>query len=600
MIVVVTEDFTVSCYDASLSLLWEKSVAHKSHQLDYVINHYTVDEAAIFTTPLNLQNDEKGPGAIIIGASLRMKDSAEGVTPPSLIEAGFDMNEDGDIEHPEMKIRSMLEHFSVFALDAKEGHVIWRHDGSDVKEEQYTRSLPYQAYHLDSFDLSRMAVHGASSDMNDWSLFKGSLVAELPHFWHDREDTNLRFAHFVRRHIGAGASQGSPSFSKSKEAAKKASRKLEDNKGKKTDGKGSDKKHHHKKQNQGTGGGGFLSHGKFSGLGSEPLSSSATLPHDASEHTDHPNVLVAHTKHGLEIISLATGVPITSLALNRDQVYGDVDGDGVVDSILMIEQEHQLQGKAAQFAHAGSKDDLQHCSMMVVSGLPPRQQLFNGTVCLHRRALSDPMSKASNRKPPPISAAPPLILKNNDIKSNTESKKHNVVVATSMGFVTSYGFNGEFDWQCKDSPIWDLDFEFASLLHFDADASRAEEFGSHDSPYAELLVVGDKDVAVLSRDGEVMSSKSIPKPPICKPVIGDFDGDGFSDVVIVTEDAILGYRLEVVPASQGLLAAFCVLAVVAAVLYFMSLRVIVEDSPQRGGKKKSYSMIRSTDETHID
>jgi hypothetical protein len=608
VIVVVTEDFTVSCFDASLTLLWEKSIAHKSHTLDYVINHYTVDEAAIFITPLNLKNVEGGPGAVVIGASLRMKDSAEGVAPPSLLEAGFEMGEDGDIEHPEIRIRSMLEHFSVYALDAKEGHVIWRHDGSDVKAEQYTRSLPYQAYHLDSFDLSRMAVHGASTNMNDWSLFKSSMVTELPHYWHDREDTNLRFAHFIRRHLGAGATQGSPSYAKSAEAAKKtAARKLAgqsgggDGKGKKdSKSSGGDKKQ------AGAARSGFLKDGKFNGIGTEPLSLSATLPHDASEHTDHPNVLVAHTKHGLEIISLTTGVPITSMALNRDQVYGDVDGDGVVDSIIIIEKEHDVNGKAAMFAHSGTEESLQHCTMMVVSGLPPRQQLFNGTVCLHRRALSDPMARPS-RKPPPIASAPPLIVRNNDPKTNVESKKHNVVVATNMGMVTSYMHDGEFDWQSKETPTWEQNFPFAALLHFDADASRAEEFGSHDNAHSHLLVLGDKDVTVLSRRGEVMSTKSIPKPPICRPVIGDFDGDGFSDVIIVTEDALLGYRLEVMPASQGLLAAFCVLAVISAVLYFMSIRVVDDTSPQKGGgssapgvKRKTYSLIRSTDETHID
>lgn len=604
VIVVVTEDFTVFCYDASLTLLWEKSIAHKSHQLDYVINHYTVDEAAVFITPLNLKNVEDGPGAVVVGASLRMKDSAEGETIPSLVEAGFDMGEDGDIEHPEIKIRSMLEHFSVYALDAMEGHIVWRHDGSDVKAEQYTRSLPHQAYHLDSFDLSRMAVHGASTNMNDWSLFKSSMVAELPHYWHSRDDTKLRFAHFMRRHLGAGATQGNPSFTKSAEAAKKtATRKLGDQSGDSKSKKGSKSGNSNKQTSRS----GFLKDGKFNGIGAEPLSLSATLPHDASEHTDHPNVLVAHTKHGLEIISLTTGVPITSMALNREQAYGDVDGDGVVDSVIMIEKEHDVNGKAAMFAHSGSEESLQHCTMMVVSGLPPRQQLFNGTVCLHRRALSDPMARPSNRKPPPIASAPPLIVRNNDPKTNIESKKHNVVVTTNMGMTTSYMHDGEFDWQCKESPTWDLNFQFASLLHFDVDASRAEEFGSHDNAHAHLLVLGDKDVALVSRRGEVMSTKAIPKPPISRPVIGDFDGDGFSDVIIVTDDALLGYRLEVLPASQGLLAAFCVLAVIAAALYFMSLRV-TEDLEKKGGsgsgvaatKKKTYSLIRSTDEAHID
>ena len=39
------------------------------------------------------------------------------------VEGGLNRTEDGDLEHPEMKIRSVLEHFSVYALDAVEGHI---------------------------------------------------------------------------------------------------------------------------------------------------------------------------------------------------------------------------------------------------------------------------------------------------------------------------------------------------------------------------------------------------------------------------------------------------------------------------------------------
>ena len=39
------------------------------------------------------------------------------------VEGGLNVTEDGDLEHPEMKLRSLLEHFSVYALDADEGHI---------------------------------------------------------------------------------------------------------------------------------------------------------------------------------------------------------------------------------------------------------------------------------------------------------------------------------------------------------------------------------------------------------------------------------------------------------------------------------------------
>lgn len=570
----MTEDFTVSCYDASLNLLWEKSVAHKSHHLDYVISHYTIEEAAVFISPINLKDDPNGPGVVIVGASLREKTPTDKQVKLEKSSNG----EDGDVEHPENVVRAMLEHFSIYALDASNGHIVWMHDGSDVRQEQYTRSLPHQAYTLDSFDLSRMASHTASN-MNDWSIFKPSLIAELPHHWNGREDTSLRFAHFVRRHLGAGATGNKPSSSK----GGKFGRKLE--------------KESKEKKKKGSAPGGLSSgEGLFTGLSVEPLSNSATLPHDAVEHTDHPNVLVAHTKHGVEVIALRSGVPLTSLALNRDLTYGDIDGDGVVDTVLILENEKDAAGHASQFVNDG--EDLHHCHMMVVSGLPPRSQLFNGTICLHRRSMADPIAKSSNRKPPVITATPPLLLRTIDERSKIESKKKNVIVATNMGLVTSYRSNGEFDWQCKQSPSWNMNYPFASLLHFDIDAERANELGSHDTIYSQLLVIGDTDITLLSRDGYLLTSAKIPNTPIGRPVIGDFNSDGYTDLILVTDDALLGYRLEVTPSSRGLLFAFLGLSCLMIIFYILHLKGEVKDT--KVGKKKIYSLVRSTDESHID
>ena len=44
--------------------------------------------------------------------------------------------------------------------------------------------------------------------------------------------------------------------------------------------------------------------GRFTGIETPPLSLSASLPHDALEHTENPNVLVAHTSQGIEVRSM--------------------------------------------------------------------------------------------------------------------------------------------------------------------------------------------------------------------------------------------------------------------------------------------------------
>ena len=173
------------------------------------------------------------------------------------IEKGVDMSENGHKEHPEMKARARFGHFNMHALDARDGSVLWKHDGFDVKTEQYSKSLPQFAFKLDKRDLMAQ-VHRAPS-VADWTVFKESLVAELPHDWHSRDDTSIRIAHFERHHVGSGAASQAT-------------------------GKG-------KLSKKSRGGGGLFKGGSFTGVGSAPLSTTAALPHDAAEHTDQPNEL---------------------------------------------------------------------------------------------------------------------------------------------------------------------------------------------------------------------------------------------------------------------------------------------------------------------
>ena len=186
-----------------------------------------------------------------------------------------------------------------------------------------------------------------------------------------------------------------------------------------------------------------------------------------------------------------------------------------------------------------------------------------------------------------------------DPLTNIEAKKKSVVVATNMGFMTHYSATGGFKWQIKNAPGWTHDFQFSDVLHFDMDAERAKEFGSHDTTYAHMLVAGEKELALVSRDGHILSSTNLPKIPIARPIIGDFDGDGVTDVIMITEDAILGYRVDEVASMQGMLAAVIVLSMLTAVVFACSMQLDVQET-SLGGRKKVWKMARSTDEHHLD
>jgi len=550
-------------------------------------------------------------------------------------------------------VQTSLAHFSLYAIDAVDGHIIWRHDGAEVRAEQYVRSLPQHAYKLDVRDLMSMSHHAPG--INHWSVFKQSLIDELPHDWHSNEDTSLRLAHFVRRHMGVGVT-GTDSKSRknrkrsllfSAPASISSAKKQHDskNKNKNEKGKGKGK------------GKGKISVGKaasasidmsgrfFSGVETPPLPQSASLPHDASEHTEHPNVVLAHTSRGLEVISLQSGAPITSLALTQGQSYSDLDGDGVVDTILLLETVQDVASRGEAFAHEAGQ--LQHCMVMVTSGLPPKSQLFNGTICPTGRSLQDPVLHSRIRSkalPDAVSAASPVVLRTIDRKTLHESKLRDLVIAVNTGVVTCYSGDGKLKWQTKGAPVWTLAEEGGddenggssggssrkhssthSAILFDSDASRVDDLGKHDNVHANILVVGDLSLALISREGDILSSSDIPRKPLGRPIVGDFDSDGVNDIIIVTDEAILGYRLEIIQSTRSMLIAVIVLAVLAVIVFFANIRMDAIPHPSSMSsssyssssyhsssssssfpisaskiRKQVLSITRSTDDFHID
>ena len=582
VIVIVREDWTVSCYDSKLRLLWDKAIAHKSFEIENIINKYKIEEVAILISSIALE--EGNNGAIFIGASMGLRHPEESHIK---IESGLDMKEDGNEEHKDLHLQASLEHFSVFALDAIDGHVIWKHDGLDVKAEQYIRSLPQHAYTLDVKDLTTKAHHAAG--MNHWNIFKQSLIAELPHDWHSRQDNSFRLAHFTRKHIGADADHQNK-----RNIIFKGKKKISTFE----EGGGTISKRQYGNMVSGKG-------NRFTGVEAPPLTENAVLPHDASEHTSHPNVLVAHTKKGLEVIALMNGEPITSLALSEGNTGVDIDGDGVVDTILVIEKKQDIGKKGEGFAYGEGKQ--QHCLVMVVSGLPPKAQLFNGTICNTRPDMNDPFPHNNpTTVPNEVSAASPIVLRTTDPKTLLESKIRNIVIAVSTGHVTCYSGKGHQKWHIRGAPIWSIDSQGSAIL-FDVDAFRAQDLGKHDNVYAQILITGDNSMALLSRNGDILANADIPRKPILKPVIGDFDNDGVTDIIIVTEESILGYKLKIAPAIRLMFIAVVGLLLLIVLVFVTNIRIeggqIPESTTSNVPRKKipkTMSILRSTDEYHID
>jgi hypothetical protein len=105
VIVLVREDLTVSCYDASLELLWEKALAHNSFNMAAMIERFEIDEISVLISPIKLDATEEGrsEGIILVGVSMKSRDGTK-----VKIEQGIDPLANGDEEHPEMDTKSKL------------------------------------------------------------------------------------------------------------------------------------------------------------------------------------------------------------------------------------------------------------------------------------------------------------------------------------------------------------------------------------------------------------------------------------------------------------------------------------------------------------
>ena len=157
VIIVVLEDWTVICYDSSLHMLWSKQVAHKSFDLDHLIQYFKISTVSVYITPLQLHSDSS-TGTVIVGASMSRRNAMTAATE----EVQVTLRRLADGSHPEAEAASKLAHFSMFALDSFSGHILWKHDGTELRSEQYSRSLPQHAYTLDLkvlIDFKQPLVH---------------------------------------------------------------------------------------------------------------------------------------------------------------------------------------------------------------------------------------------------------------------------------------------------------------------------------------------------------------------------------------------------------------------------------------------------------
>jgi len=275
-------------------------------------------------------------------------------------------------------------------------------------------------------------------------------------------------------------------------------------------------------------------------------------------HMGKPNVILFHGREGLAVLSLKNGRPVCHISLMDHSLYADMDADGVVDTVQVVTSPDSQTTKSSgvqSLIHRITKEETHEsntptiCHALVTSGLPPREEVFTAPLC------GGPMGSQSH-----LIAAPPLLLEGSLGYGN------DVVFAMNNGVVVRYDFNGQEVWRKKGglkdgTPSWftgksaflgRVQFGTVREAHSSISASSHRNQHRPGSPVRPILLSGENGAALLSPiSGKVLFSVVYPQGVSSQPLLADLDGDGTDDLLVVSNEAIWGYKIVVETDRSG-------------------------------------------------
>lgn len=322
------------------------------------------------------------------------------------------------------------------------------------------------------------------------------------------------------------------------------------------------------------------------GDGKKKQSAKRPINHNTHPISGRPNVLVTHDQEGISVRSLKNGRALCHLGLAEGIVYADINHDGTLDSVQIAIGTHTVEDRAQEegLIDRDADDDLRFiselaqrvakeqkknkiedshssdsvdgnsepdgsdtneanlCHLFALSGIPSREELFSIDIC-------GGASKSASER---ISVAPPLLVE----RGERRRKGWDIVVATNSGLIHRIsGGLGRRQWRLKGRhkaegadnavPTWD-DPTLAILDRIDSRGILPQN--------RPVVLAGEDAMSFLSvSSGKVLASVAYPQPSIRRPILVDFDGDGTTDLLVQTKDAIWGFKVIVVTGSSLLL-----------------------------------------------
>lgn len=521
VLVVVTSDWTVMCFDHNLKKLWETN-----RQEDFPHNaHHR--EIAISISNYTLKHGDSG--LVIVGGRMEMHphihmDPFEeiGTAEKNAEQHRRSANEK---EASENSGTVDLRHFAFYAFAGRSGILRWSRKNENIEAHSSDASqlIPQHNYRLDVHSLN--SRHPGEFECRE---FRESILGVMPHRWDRREDTLFKLAHF-RRHKRktlkriSGKMTGYP-FHKPEEnhpPGKDSTKKISNLIGKAA---------------------------KYASS-AKPKKPFPYIP-TITNYTQLwwvPNVVVAHQKEGIEAVHLASGRTLCKLHLQEGGLHADINGDGVLDHVQVVGG-----NGAEQTVVSGSMEVLRPCWAVATSGVPVREQLFNASICRYSpfnffQHGEFSRSFGQNLDVSSLEVATPILIPRSDGHRHRKGSHGDVIFLTNRGEVTSYapglhGHDAVWQWQLLTGASWTNLPSPTGLMEAGMVVPTLKAFSLRVHDNQELiLAAGDQEAVVLSPRGSMLTSIVLPAPPTYALICEDFSNDGLTDLILVTSNGVYGF-----------------------------------------------------------
>ncbi|XP_045193457.2 uncharacterized protein LOC123549425 [Mercenaria mercenaria] len=499
VIVIVTNTWWVFCYSSDLTLLWQKQLLDFKEQFD---NYYVKSMGAIVTSHSVKKSDE---GLIIVGGSYAHKEHAKKQEEKPKTE---NSNENGTEPESETHTEHTVEentftHFSTFALSAKDGTTRWHHLPGEFGEQETKKEEETQEHHW-KLSLKRHRLHIGESP---WTYYKQELYKSLPHYWRSVQDTKFSLGRYQKKVDESMATEDDDDVTEV-EPTKSAL----------------DPKH--------------LIGYAYGGQ----------RPHSDDEHIANPNAVVINHQNGVEVLNILTGRPITRLQLPDDSaVYGLMDAENDIKKLSWGEQEN-----------------FSPCFLEIWRIYPIKENLERFPVCMTKRLFFTTNWVYDEDM---YIKLPPLIMKSVARKSGVVrhllghhlrkvDDQYDLIALGSMGRITSVDKNGDLNWQTQIEASWDSVAMTIRKMKKGEWSELLEEFKNSFQPdrslmslqiYGEklnMLVVGWQGISLMElTEGRILAQHSTPCPSTGPLVVGDFNNDGYNDVIFTCKSGYIGFSL---------------------------------------------------------